>query len=88
MLSLPQICGKYLTATVKDVYGDVLTGVKVTIKLDNALLSKYENLVAYAPDASGAMVVLSGAEIVDGNLVDSECLCSLSVSSLNLESDP
>ena len=43
--------------------------VKVTIKLDNALLSKYENLVAYAPDASGAMVVLSGAEIVDGNLV-------------------
>ena len=27
--------GKYLTATVKDVYGDVLTGVKVTIKLSN-----------------------------------------------------
>jgi C1A family cysteine protease len=31
--------GKYLTATVKDVYGDVLNGVDVTIKLSNGAVS-------------------------------------------------
>lgn len=43
--------------------------IKVTIKLDDALLSKYENLVAYTADENGDFVVLEGAEIVDGNLV-------------------
>ena len=42
--------------------------IKVTIKLDNALLAQYENLVAYTSGTNG-LVALDGAEIVDGSLV-------------------